>query len=129
MQRWCLAVAVALAGCGDHRPAADASIPPASLVAVNHAMVGMVVSEPAGIRCGTCQRPQTRGVPCPPGPVTDRTCSHDFALGTEVTLSLVGEDVYTDFVCASQEDHTVTGCSFVIAAPVTVGVWGEVPAQ
>jgi len=126
MLRWLLALAVA--GCGSSATVHDAA-PGTALTVVVHAMVGMVVSEPAGIRCGVCQMPQTSGVPCPPGPTTDKTCSAEFAPGTTVMLSLVGEDTYTDFVCASQPDGTVKSCSFVFTGPVTVGVWGEVPAR
>ena len=46
-----------------------------------------------------------------------------------MTLALVGEDMYTDFVCASQPDGIVKSCNFVFTGAVTVGVWGEVPAR
>lgn len=126
MLRWLLALGVV--GCGSSAAVHDAGSATALTVVV-HAMVGMVVSDPAGIRCGACQMPQTSGVPCPPGPTTERTCSAEFAAGTMVSLSLVGEDMYTDFVCASQPDGAVKSCNFVFTGPVTVGVWGEVPAR
>lgn len=126
MHRWL--VAVLAAGCGSSAAVHDAA-PGTQLTVVVHAMVGMVVSEPPGIRCGVCQMPQTSGVPCPEGPPTDRTCSAEFPPGTTVSLSLVGEDTYTGFVCASQPEGTVKSCSFVFDGPVTVGVWGEVPAR
>jgi hypothetical protein len=47
-----------------------------------------------------------------------------------VSLTLVGEDMYTGIVCASQGgDTSVKDCDFVFTAPVVVGVWGEVPAR
>jgi hypothetical protein len=117
-----------VAGCGSSPTVHDAAQGTALTVVV-HAMVGMVVSDPPGIRCGVCQMPQTSGVPCPPGPAAERTCSAEFAPGTAVSLSLVGEDTYTDFVCASQPDGVVKSCDFVFTGAVTVGVWGEVPAR
>jgi len=94
-----------------------------------HAAIGMVVSDPPGIRCGVCQANQSGGVPCPPGPRTDPTCSFDFPAGTMVSLSLVGEDTYTDYVCAEEPEKAVKSCNLVIGAPVTIGVWGEVPVR
>jgi hypothetical protein len=126
MQRCLLALLVA--GCGSSVTGHDASMGSTLAVAV-HADVGMVVSDPPGIRCGICQMPQTTGVPCPAGPTTDRTCSIELGPGTHVSLALVGEDRYTDFVCASEGgDDSVKACDFVFMAPVVVGVWGEVPA-
>jgi len=117
-----------VAGCGSSLTRQDAA--PASLSIAVHAEVGMVVSDPPGIRCGACQMPQTTGVPCPPGPTTDLTCSVDLAPGTHVSLMLVGEDMYTGSVCASEGgDASVKDCGFVFTAPVVVGVWGEVPAR
>ena len=127
MQRWLLALAAA--GCGHPASAPDAAGPPPSLTVNDHAMVGMVVSEPPGIRCGACQATQTGGVPCPPGPRTDRTCGVDFPAGTAVTLALVGQDMYTGYLCADEPAKSVTSCDIVIGAPITIGVWGEVPAR
>lgn len=127
MHRWLLVLVVT--SCGHHASAPDASSGQPSLTVNDHAMVGMVVSDPPGIRCGACQVTQSGGVPCPPGPRTDQTCSFDFRAGTMVSLSLVGQDTYTDFVCADEPATAVTSCNLVIGAPITVGVWGEVPAR
>ena len=126
MRGWVLAL-VAF-GCGHSGSAPDAATGP-TLTVVRHATVGMVVSEPAGIRCGACQVPQSGGVPCPAGSTTDHACSFEFSAGTKVELSLVGQDAYVGVVCASQTDMTVDSCSFTFAASVTVGVWGEVPVR
>jgi hypothetical protein len=133
MDRWLMVlVALVVAGCGHEAapaPAADAPAGRPSLTINVHAMIGMVVSEPAGIRCGACQVTQSSGVPCPPGPRMDQTCGFDFPAGTMVSLSLVGQDAYTDFVCAAEPEKLVKSCDLTIGAPVTIGVWGEVPAR
>jgi hypothetical protein len=122
-------VMLVLAGCGHPAPAPDASGESPSLTVNVHAAIGMVVSEPPGIRCGACQATQTTGEPCPPGPRTDRTCSFDFPAGTGVALALVGQDMYTGYVCADEPARSVTSCNLVIGPPITIGVWGEVPVR
>jgi hypothetical protein len=130
MPRWLLVLV--LASCRDPGARRDAGSGPdtasgsPSLTVNVRAMVGMVVSAPAGIRCGTCQTTQTGGTPCPPGARTDRACTSDFAAGTRVTLSLVGQDTYTDYVCAEEPANTVRPCEIVISTPIMIGVWGEV---
>lgn len=125
MRQWLLVLAVT--GCGDaaRAPDPDASGTPNLTVNVR-AMIGMVVSSPPGIRCGACQTTQTSGAPCPLGARVDRACTFDFATGTRVTLSLVGQDTYTDYVCAEEPANTVRSCEIEIGAPLTIGVWGEV---
>lgn len=127
MHRWLVVLGVA--GCGHQASAPDASAVRPSLMIDVHAAIGMVVSDPPGIRCGACQANQTGGVPCPPGPRTEQTCSFDFPPGTMVSLALVGEDTYTDYICADEPERAVKSCDVVIGAPVTIGVWGEVPAR
>lgn len=130
MRRWLLVLVVA--GCGDRGsaqgapPDAGPDAGPPNLTVNVRAMVGMVVSSPAGIRCGACQTTQTGGAPCPPGARVDRACSFDFAPATQVTLSLVGQDTYTDYLCAEEPANMVRPCEIVIGAPLTIGVWGEV---
>jgi hypothetical protein len=125
------ALIMVVVGCGRSAPgpAPDAPGNPPSLTVNVHAAVGMVVSDPPGIRCGACQLTQTSGEPCPPGPRTDRTCGVDFAAGTVVALALVGEDMYTGYVCADEPARSVTSCNFAVGAPITIGVWGEVPVR
>jgi hypothetical protein len=46
-----------------------------------------------------------------------------------VSLALVGQDMYTDYVCADEPARSVTSCHLVIGEPITIGVWGEVPVR
>ena len=115
-----------VAGCGSSADVVPDAVPGTELTVKVNAPMGMVVSEPPGIRCGACQTKQTSGKPCPPGPTTDRTCSAVFAPGTAMSLKLVGQDMYSDFLCASEPGGIVTSCEFVFTEAMTIGVWGEV---
>jgi len=91
------------------------------LTVSKHADSGMVVSDPPGIRCGTCEP----GLPCAPGSPSGHTCDFGFEPGTMISLSLVGQSIYTDYVCGSEPDMAVITCSFVFTTSITMGVWGD----
>jgi hypothetical protein len=42
-----------------------------------------------------------------------------------ISLSLVGQSIYTDYVCGSEPDMAIITCSFVLTTSITIGVWGD----
>lgn len=117
-------VALLVAGC-----TSTPDGPPVLTISDWHS-IGMVVSEPPGIFCGTCNDPTGHGAPCPAGPTSRDTCSFTFTAGTEVSLAIGGQSLYFDTVCWFPPATTETlGCRFVVEGPVTVGIRGLIAVR
>jgi hypothetical protein len=110
------------AACGDDTShASDASS--IATLTIDRRAVGMVVSNPPGIQCGSCAYPMC------PDPQTASDCSADFAPGTQITLMLTRQMTYFAVHCTSNPpaiDTTGSNveCAFAMPQSATVAVTG-----
>lgn len=116
-----LALLAALAACGSSSSGADAAGPWA--VTVDHSnVVGMVVSDPSGILCGSCAiSPQG----CPGEPAMGSDCAATFPVGTSVTLRVTEQSVYAGISCLFDGSTTASTCTFTPTHATTVVVRGS----
>jgi len=106
------------AACHYQTASPDAPSGPGVLTVAPNA-IGVIVSDPAGIKCGQCAL-------LPPSTCADLTiftqCTAEFPTGTTVTLSITERQSYPDATCVSDRDPAVTSCTFVVAFPITVEI-------
>jgi hypothetical protein len=115
----CLALLGLMAGC------ADPSGP--FTVTVMKQGVGIVVSDPPGITCGSCAGDPN--IHCP-SPEPSTACSYAFAAGTTVAFTITEQEVYAGFLCDYAPKTVVplaspAGCTFVVTRDTAVTVGGS----
>lgn len=136
ISRLCM-VLVAMVGCASHHdapgPAPAPDAPPVATgpftVNVTKNAQGIVVSEPAGIRCGSCANDPhiTCPLPDPTQPATE--CSHAFDTGTSVTLTITAQELYAGAFCmfstpAAPGAGSNGPCTFMVTQDMDVNITG-----
>jgi hypothetical protein len=93
-------------------------------VTVKGSFIGIAVSDPPGIQCGSCA--DDPHIPCPP-PGHFTACSASFAIGTTVNLFITAQSVYSGAGCTSDPMVPVVpsaGCMFMVTQDTTVTLGG-----
>jgi hypothetical protein len=128
---------IAMVGCSSHHdapgpaPAPDAAPAATGPFTVNVTKTGhgIVVSDPPGIMCGSCDDPHvTCPLPDPTQPATE--CSHAFDAGTSVNLIIIAQELYGTYSCMYSPAAASPGagsdgpCTFTVSQDMDVNITG-----